>query len=138
MRRADVPTIGQKAHTCRLSVWPPNARPTSWRPALRRNCLIQKVAALIRTACSIACNHAANNNQIQLPYHMNTQHIAQTKQALLHIPILFKVLVYPCRQRDNVERRLSFAVRKKRLACFVRDDGTCADLLSCVVVTVSR
>ena len=46
---------------------------------------------------------------------MNTQHIAQTKQALLHIPILFKVLVYPCRQRDNVEGRLSFAVRKSVL-----------------------
>ena len=59
---------------------------------------------------------------------MNTPHIVQTEQALLHIPILvldirymFKVVMYPCRQRDNVERRLLFAVRKSVLlaACWM-------------------
>ena len=75
---------------------------------------------------------------------MSTPHIVQTEQALLHIPILvldirymFQVVMYlPMQTTRQCRTKTVVRCQKKRLACCVLDDGTCANLLSFVVVAV--
>ena len=75
---------------------------------------------------------------------MSIPHIVQTEQTFLQIPILVLYIRYmlqvvmnlPMQTTRQCRTKTVVRCQKKRLACCVLDDGTCANLLSFIVVAV--